>query len=252
MWRPIVRVSPETASFRRGAVAVVLTFAAGFVDGFGFLTLKRVYVANMSGNSVQIGLKAAGQASGTALLDMFAVGMFLLGLVLGSAAIELGRRAGIRRIFAVAMTLEIAGLALLMAAAPVTAPHELSGPILVGIALAALTMGLQNTSLRMAGILTTYTTHVTGTITRFSEDLVTWLFGPRGDAEQRRGARRGAALSGTLWVAFVLGSFAAAGLLPLAGRAALFVPLVIAFGAGLTDIAGPLSPSAGDDDRDQP
>jgi uncharacterized membrane protein YoaK (UPF0700 family) len=41
------------------ALAVLLTLTAGYVDAVGFLRLHGIYVANMSGNSIAIGLHSA-------------------------------------------------------------------------------------------------------------------------------------------------------------------------------------------------
>jgi uncharacterized membrane protein YoaK (UPF0700 family) len=94
------------------AVAVALTVSAGYVDAFGFLTLGGVYTANMSGNTILVGVYPfAGEDS--AALHAFTIGMFVLGLIASGVVIEAGRRSGIRRSFALAMAIEallLAGL----------------------------------------------------------------------------------------------------------------------------------------------
>jgi uncharacterized membrane protein YoaK (UPF0700 family) len=237
------------ASLRQAAIALALTFAAGFVDGYGFLSLSGVYIGNMSGNTVQIALRAVAGDGGQALLHAFTISMFLLGLLVSGAAIELGRSRRLRHVFAIGMALEVIGLGLFILLVP--DPNGARPPparLLAGIAVAALAMGLQNTSLRMANVLTAYTTHVTGTITRFSEDFVAWLFARRApdpeDPSERKRLGRGAVLSGLLWVAFLLGSFAAALLLPRLSRIALAIPLLIVIVAGAADAVAPLSEHA--------
>jgi uncharacterized membrane protein YoaK (UPF0700 family) len=80
-------------------VAVSLTLAAGFVDAFGFLTLSGVYTANMSGNTVLIGVHALTDRA-NALLHAFTIAMFVVGLVTSGVIIEAGLRRRIRRSFA--------------------------------------------------------------------------------------------------------------------------------------------------------
>jgi uncharacterized membrane protein YoaK (UPF0700 family) len=58
------RTSPATA---RNAMLVMLSLAAGCVDAVGFLGLGQIFVANMTGNTVLLGL-ALGQARGEAAL----------------------------------------------------------------------------------------------------------------------------------------------------------------------------------------
>ena len=40
-------------------VAAGLMWVGGFVDAFGFLSLRRVYLGNMSGDTVRVGLAVA-------------------------------------------------------------------------------------------------------------------------------------------------------------------------------------------------
>ena len=51
----------------RNAMLVMLSLAAGCVDAVGFLGLGQIFVANMTGNTVLLGL-ALGQAKGQAAL----------------------------------------------------------------------------------------------------------------------------------------------------------------------------------------
>ncbi|WP_020576044.1 YoaK family protein [Actinopolymorpha alba] len=57
----------ETGARRRDALVVALSFASGAVDAVGFLALGGVFLANMTGNFVLLGL-AAGQGRGVETL----------------------------------------------------------------------------------------------------------------------------------------------------------------------------------------
>ncbi|HWI27212.1 MAG TPA: YoaK family protein [Stellaceae bacterium] len=209
---------------RRVLVGAALTAVGGFVDCFSYLALRNVYAATMSGNTVAIAVHAGIGESAPALLHAYTVGVFVAGLLLSAIAIEAALRRGIRHVLALALAIEIACLAalalwgapLLAAGAEGTASHP-RWPLYALLALAAIAMGTQNTSLRMAGILAIFTTHVTGTLTHFGEQFANFLFVRR--RENSRAMLAHACFSATLWLAFLLGALAASELLPLWGAA---------------------------------
>ncbi len=217
------------SSPRRIVAALGLSVVAGFVDAFSYLTLSNVYTATMSGNTVLIAVHGTAGETPAALLHAFTIGVFVLGLLVSAVAIELGQRCGVRRVFAMALAIEAACLAAfaLWGAAFVEGgalgtPRQPHWPLYALIALTGMAMGIQNTSLRMAGILTIFTTHVTGTLTRFGEQLVNCGFA-LADRRARRGSRNdtppsaylgNAAFSGGLWLAFFAGALLSAEMLP--------------------------------------
>jgi uncharacterized membrane protein YoaK (UPF0700 family) len=245
-------------SARHAVIATTLAAVAGFVDTAGFLTLNHVYTANMSGNTVQVGVEAIGESGGSAVLHAYTIGMFLFGLFASGIMIEIGLRHGFRRIFAAAMMLEaiclgvvvVAGDELLRSGA--TSEAAAGWPLHLMIALFTIAMGAQNTSLRMARVLTVYTTHVTGTITQFSEDAVQYVFAL---FDRRRGIRRpqvaGGAkpapalatvlLSAGLCAGFVAGAVLAGYVVPLFGLLTLLVPIAFVVSIGIIDCVQPLS-----------
>jgi uncharacterized membrane protein YoaK (UPF0700 family) len=100
---------------------------------------------------------------------------------------------------------------------------------------------VQNTSLRTAGILTAYTTHVTGTVTRFGESTVAWLLAvrePRGTAGE---SGRDALMSVALWSGFLLGAAFAAFLQSRVQALGFVFPLAIVLMIGVVDLVAPLA-----------
>lgn len=251
---------------RPWGVAVALTAVAGCVDAVGYVMLAHVFVANMSGNSVAVGLDAAGSRWGEVWHRGWSVVTFVAGLLVGGVVAETQRRRrGARRAVAVTLLLECALLAGFLAAAGATFGWHAHGPVVASdpgwptprtratallVALAAGAMGVQNVCLRVAGALSVYTTHVTGSLTQLADEAVTYGLWLRDRARRRRGrdthassrARRWRRLmyasrrhpSGRelaflvgLWAAYVAG--AAAGGLALGrwGAAAVLGPLIV-------------------------
>lgn len=241
-----------SASPWRSLVALALTWAAGFVDALGYLLLNGIYAGNMSGNTVLIGVHAVDGDWRSASLHAATVGAFLVGLTLGGIAIRLLMNRGLRRVLAVAMALELACLATLLFEGGALLPGEgrpsgAGREIYLLIAAAAAAMGIQNTSLRMADVLTVYTTHVTGAVTRFSEDAIDFILGNRKETDAAGGRPkgkthlRGALFAFGLWAAFLLGATAAAYATARLGAGALAIPMAVILLVGIADAAAPLA-----------
>jgi uncharacterized membrane protein YoaK (UPF0700 family) len=253
---------PSPPPLGRTAVALALVGVAGFVDALSWLGLHQ-FTAQMSGNAVLLAVHAAAGKSGDALLQLCAIGTFLFGLLISGIVIEIGLRLRLRRLLAAAMMLEavLLGVFALWLHGPMS--PEQAAPdgwtIYLLVAVASIAMGVQNTSLRMAGILGVYTTHVTGTMTRLSEDLVVFgvaladrLSARRKEFEaptlrSRVPARLGKiGLSAGLFAGFLAGAWLGAYLVPLWGYAdALAIPIAAVVVIGLIDALWPLGGEAG-------
>jgi uncharacterized membrane protein YoaK (UPF0700 family) len=255
------------SALARTALAVLLTWIAGYVDAIGWLNLHHVYTAQMSGNVILLAVHfAAGEKA--ASLPGDAVLSFFLGLVISGSVIEIGMRRHIRRIFVAALAVEfvlIAAFALVgvLSSRPGISTGESAGLATYAlIAIVAFAMGTQNTSLRMAGILGVFTTHVTGTLTGLSEEVIVCAFSLlqpdnrrrlKGGfiAENLRGQHRTAfeniRRSTALLLGFFVGALIGAALLKAIGLGwALGVPLALLGGIGIVDWVSPLTefPSA--------
>jgi uncharacterized membrane protein YoaK (UPF0700 family) len=159
----------------------MLTGVAGFVDGVGYLVLGRVFVANMSGNSVAIGLSAAEWSWRGVVHRGYPVLMFLAGLLIGGVLAERARRrAGVK--LAPILLLEAILLAAFLICAAFMlglhgSPREPAALAeLVLVALTAAAMGVQNVSLRASGALSVYTTHVTGSLTQLADEAIRYAY----------------------------------------------------------------------------
>jgi uncharacterized membrane protein YoaK (UPF0700 family) len=231
---------------QRVLVGLPLTAVGGFVDCFSYIALHRVYTATMSGNTVAIAFHAGRGETGAALIHAYAVGVFVTGLLLSSLAIEVGLRRHFRRVLALALAIEVACLLLLaLRGVPLPAQGAVDTaaahwPLYALLALAAIAMGTQNTSLRMAGILAIFTTHVTGALTRFVEQFAAFLFAWRQGGCRRMLAQ--ACFPAGLWCAFLLGTFAASELMPLWGAGKeLALPIGVLLLVIVADIVEPFA-----------
>lgn len=209
---------------QRAAIAIVLTWASGFVDALGYLALVRVFVANMSGNSIAIGEGLARGEWGDVWRRGLAVPMFFLGLLISRAVVYGAKRARIERVGAFLFSL-VAVLLLLFAilGQPIVragaVPTEPLSRFLLLVALPSIAMGIQNATLTQFGILTVRTTHVTGNLAvladRVAEHLLWMVDRTRGRGlsrlvrviavTPRRRAARAAGLLTLVWIGYVAG-----------------------------------------------
>lgn len=161
-------------------MALLLTAVAGFIDASGYLVLTHIFVANMSGNSVAMSLHATEREWRLVVHRGFPVLVFVAGLILGGVVAEAQRPRGARRAVGWCLALESIFLGgFILCGGALIGWHGRLGPPTLGaesllVILPALAMGVQNVTLRATGALSIYTTHVTGTLTQMSDDIVRW------------------------------------------------------------------------------
>src|SRR5215204_3642576 len=210
--RLLVRLSsPEKV---RNAMVVLLSVAAGCVDAVSYLGLGHIFTANMTGNTVLLGL-SLGQADWQAALRSgVALAGFIVGVAVGTVIASGDRER--RAVWPITVTVTLAvELAVLAAFA--------LGFYLVGeaaytlIVLAALAMGLQSTAVRRLGIPGVATTYITGTLTSGIERAISRLdlaifSAPtsyeRGERRSKQATTRvsGLVLPADVWFAYAIGA----------------------------------------------
>jgi hypothetical protein len=231
-------------------VAAGLMWVGGFVDAIGFLTLRRVYLGNMSGDTVRVGLALAARDWPELFIRASPILSFGAGLLAGALVQDIARRRGIRRLLALALSVEASCLAAIW----IIPAGEMGTRVFFG----AAAMGIQNTSLRNSGVLSLYTTHVTGLLTELTEQLSALLAGFIGVDHIRGGVRGGGGAAGAAGTIPAGGDPAAASWLTLLfalwtagvvvasitlswGRVALALPLGLVLVAAAVDVAHPLA-----------
>ena len=230
----------STSIVIRNMLLLLLTCIAGYLDAISYRGLERVFTANMTGNTVLLGLALVEADSQAALWSGLALAGFLMGSALGAWIVERGQSAGMwPPPVTVALALEWVIL-LAFAVGWQWASQALS--ILTAravlIVLSALAMGVQSATVRRLDVSGIATTYITGTLTHCVIQLVGRVH--HGSApiptRTREGARQpgqpqqsaySAGLLATVWVVYI-GGAAGAAVAPLLGQMlALVVPLVL-------------------------
>ncbi len=205
------------------ATALSLTGIGGFVDAVGYIALFQIFTANMSGNSVHVGMSLGNWSFPDLLRPMCAIGVFVIAMTLTRIAITVSARKDIQRFATYTLALEAVLLALFAQATPAMSMGQVvdlhSNVYFSLVALLAFAMGVQTATMTHVGTMTIYTTFVTGTLTKFSESLTRALFwsydqvaqsGKRLSdvvrlAPKNKDVREGAFLA-AVWVCYVVGA----------------------------------------------
>ena len=148
---------------------VSLTVVTGLVDAFSFLVLGHVFVANMTGNVLLLGLSLVGVPGFSAANSLIALAAFMLGGLAGGRFFGvLGDRRGwhLASTTAVEVVLfAIAAILVLAVGVPVRPGDHDVLIVLLGIA-----MGLQNATARALAVPDLSTTVLTQTIAGLAAD----------------------------------------------------------------------------------
>lgn len=202
----------------------LLAFNAGMVNVTALLGLEHQAVSHVTGSLSRMGMELATGAHGTALLLTAVVGSFLAGavvsgLLIKNSALQFGRTYGV--------ALMIEGL-LLALAIPLLRRH-----LILGDCLASAACGLQNAMATTYSGTVLRTTHVTGVLTDLGIALGRFFSGLGLDVRRIR-------LLGTIFVGFLVGSFAGALAYSRFEIASLAFPAVLCGCAGLAYTAARL------------
>jgi uncharacterized membrane protein YoaK (UPF0700 family) len=142
----------ETATTERPPALVALAVASGTADAISYLGLGHVFVANMTGNTVLLGIALATGKGGDGLRSGLSLAGFCIGVAIGAMLVR-------RRSVVAPLALEVVVLAGLLGGWLAAGSHYVLIPI------AACAMGLQSAAIASSGA-EVATTYITGTITR--------------------------------------------------------------------------------------
>jgi uncharacterized membrane protein YoaK (UPF0700 family) len=168
-------LSSPLGSRQTVAALLALTAVTGLVDAVSYLRLGRVFVANMTGNVVFLGFSADPRSGLSPAASVIAIAGFLLGALAGGRAAHALAAAPPGRWLAMAF----GGEALILAAAAVFAGAGVlpfAGGGMAGggryatIAVLAVALGMQNSTVRHLGAPDLTTTVLTLTLTGLTAD----------------------------------------------------------------------------------
>jgi uncharacterized membrane protein YoaK (UPF0700 family) len=168
----IVDVGTLTQDARHGPLPlllIVLTVVTGLVDAVSYLKLGHVFVANMTGNVLLLGLAAGGASEFSVAVSLVAIGLFLLGALAGG---RLGSSTGQHRGQFLALSTYAQVFAVGAAFVVSLASSDVSGgiPAYALVVFLAFAMGLQTATARRLGVPDLTTTVLTQTVTGLAAD----------------------------------------------------------------------------------
>jgi uncharacterized membrane protein YoaK (UPF0700 family) len=219
-------ISSPLGSRQTVAALLALTAVTGLVDAVSYLRLGRVFVANMTGNVVFLGFSADPRSGLSPAASVIAIAGFLLGALAGGRAAHARAAARPGRWLAMAF----GGEALILAVAAVLTgtgvlPFAGGGEAGAGryatIAVLALALGVQNSTVRHLGAPDLTTTVLTLTLTGLTADSA--LAGGPGARPHRRLGSVAAMLAGAAGGAAVLQWWSPAAVIAMAAALAAVV-----------------------------
>ena len=150
------------ALFESLLLAALLALDAGFVDAYGYISLDHVFVANMTGTTVLLGVAAAHGDAALSAHYVLTVGAFAAGALIGALLKRVSGRGS--------LPLLLGGVLLLVL---VVAPSSRTEALV----LLAVVMGLQGAAVVRFRSISLQTIVITGTIVRLAEGMVTTVLG---------------------------------------------------------------------------
>ena len=207
------------------AIVLLLTCAAGSVDAASWFALGHVFTANMTGNTIHLGV-AIGRWDVPAVERASSVlAAFVLGAGVGALIVE---RDDVRerwpRSVTWALVLE---LVILMVAALTWLPGwpATLGGQLATLALLAIAMGVQSAAVRRLRIPGVVTTYITGTVTTFAAGIVRRRVAH--DKPTPEAPTHGAALLALVWLVYLAGAVVSTLWASARGVESLLLPIIL-------------------------
>ena len=198
------------AAALKSTLVLLLTGAAGYVDAISYLALGHVFTANMTGNTVLLGLALVQGDTAGAGRSALALGGFLLG---GAAGAWVAYRGPSEEGWPRGVTIALIVECVLLAAFA----NDQSSILAVRVVLASVAMGIQSAAARRLDVFGVATTFVTGTLTNLISLVVRHGVLPSASGHGKR-------LLAAVWGFYVLGAMAAGTAIQLAPDVAWLMP----------------------------
>jgi uncharacterized membrane protein YoaK (UPF0700 family) len=195
-------ISSPLGSRQTVAALLTLTAVTGLVDAVSYLRLGHVFVANMTGNVVFLGFSVDPRAGLSAAASIIAIAGFLLGALAGGRAAHALAAAAPARWLAMAFTAEALILGAVAVLTGVSVLPFAGAGRFATIAVLAVALGVQNSTVRHLGAPDLTTTVLTLTLTGLTADSA--LAGGPGARPHRRLGSVAAMLGGAVAGAGIL------------------------------------------------
>ena len=253
-------VGPLT-DFEKVNLAIAMTWAAGFVDLVGYVSLYGLYTSHMTGNTVSMARHISELDWPGVVRRGWPIVTFVFGLLLGAFIYEAEKRRKIVVPFPPAIGLEALLIGIFIVAATgshykADIPPQPAGKFFAMVALLAVPMGIQNVVIRKVGGINVYTTFVTGSLVKFSENLSEYLFWLRDRTRGRFGSRilkvlrvsprmptlQRAAFTLSLWIVYLAGAVCAGFSIQRFALLVMLAPFALLAGISLYGAFRPLLP----------
>jgi uncharacterized membrane protein YoaK (UPF0700 family) len=213
--------SADVTPQRKGSLLLALAAGGGIVDALSYVSLGKVFTANMTGNTVLLGVAVATGNGTAAARSAVALGGFCLGAAAGLVLTpQVGRWPHAAR---AVLWLEVTALAILLALWAINGV----APVRYGlIALAGVAMGAQSAAVRHSDVGGVNTTFMTSTLLNAIARTL---------ARLRRIPEPGGGptLPAAAWIVYGLAALAGALIAHAWGAVAVIPPLAIVCAVGL-------------------
>ena len=204
-----------SSTARRDLLLLGLTWSAGFVDAISFLGLGSVFTANMTGNTMLLGIALGRGDLPGAFRSSLALAGFCLGATAGALIVmRSDRPVAWPPSITNALVLEFAALIALALGWRWAGARALASPGFIEplIMLSAFAMGVQSAAVRRIGVSAVTSTAVTGTLAGVMAGAVGWLHGSVGAAGPEhapaQSSSAGFGLSASVWGIYAVGGLA--------------------------------------------
>ena len=247
-------------------LALAMTWAAGFVDLVGFVSLYGLYTSHMTGNTVAMARHISELDWPGVVRRGWPIVTFVFGLMLGSLIYEVEKRRKIPAPFPPAIALEVLMIAIFIALGigsnfKADIPPQPAGKFFLMVAMLAIPMGIQNVVIRTVGGMNVYTTFVTGSLVKFVESLSQYLFWLRDRTRHRSRCRiinvlrisprtlpfQQAALTFGLWSVYLAGAVCAGFSIDRFALLAMLAPFTLLSAIALYGAFRPFLPLSSDE-----
>lgn len=217
--------APTRVQRIRKNLVLLLSCAAGAIDAASYIGLGHVFAANMTGNTVHLGM-AVGYASAADISRSGAalVG-FVLGVAVGASIVERDDSAAPwPRAVNAALLCEVILLAAAAAIWHAASPTTLAtmGFLLLALGVA---MGMQSVTVRRLRIPGVASTFLTGTLTSLTAGLVRRVSGRRTSTPEA--PTHGTLLMTLVWLIYAAGAAITTVSAPRGGAASLILPMAL-------------------------